>query len=99
MLLKNLPEGNRFSVFTKRLYLDKLAFIKFFFSGNFKDAWAVYRAYFYVMLNYNTLKKKRGEIKNVNTNVSCIFEKSIVSEHFFRGKKKFTELNQDYFSK
>lgn len=98
MLLKNLPSGNRFSVFTKRMYLDKLAFIKFFISGNFKDAWAVYRAYFYVILHFKTLKKKRVEIKNINTNVSCIFEKSIVAEHFFRGKKKFTELNQDCFS-
>ncbi len=99
MLLKNLPSGSRFSVFVKRLFLDKLAFIKFFVSGNFKDAWAVYRAYFYVMLYFKIIMRKRREIKNISSGVSCIFEKSIVSEHFFRGKKKFTELNQDCFSK
>jgi GT2 family glycosyltransferase len=99
MLLKNLPSGSRFSVFVKRLFLDKLAVIKFFVSGNYKDAWAVYRAYFYVMLYFKIIMRKRREIKNLNSGASCIFEKSIVSEHFFRGKKKFTELNQDYFSK
>ena len=84
-------------MFFIRLFLDTVAGIKFLFEGHFKDIWAVTKAHYSFYISLNTLNKKRKQIKHANT--SCIYQKSIVFEHYLNRKKKYNQLNLNYFSK
>jgi len=97
LLYKNLPANKLFFVFFIRLFLDTVAGIKFLFEGHFKDIWAVTKAHYSFYISLNTLNKKRKQIKHANT--SCIYQKSIVFEHYLNRKKKYNQLNLNYFSK
>jgi len=95
LLYKNLPSKLLFKVFFIRLFLDGIAALKFLAEGGFKDFWAVVRAH---LSFYRTLNKTKAKRKLLKQNeVSQIYNGSVVLEHFLRGKKKFTELDEHKF--
>ncbi|MCD4747266.1 MAG: glycosyltransferase family 2 protein [Bacteroidales bacterium] len=96
MLLKNLPDNRLIKVFIARLFLDGIAALKFLFDGGFKDFFAVIKAHFSFYSSLSKIRKKRRETEHIN--VSKIYGKNIVFEHFLKSKKKFTQLNSNKFS-
>jgi len=95
LLYKNLPSKLLFKVFFIRLFLDGIAALKFLAEGGFKDFWAVVRAH---LSFYRTLDKTKAKRKLLKQNeVSKIYNGSVVLDHFLRGKKKFTELDEHKF--
>jgi len=97
LLYKNLPKNRIGKVLFIRLFLDGLAGIKFLTEGHFGDMMAVIKAHFSFYSSINSLRKKRKRLKQ--NNVSQMFMGSIVVEHFLKGKKYFSELEVDKFSK
>jgi GT2 family glycosyltransferase len=96
LLYKNLPKKQLYKTFIVRLILDGIAGVKFFIDGDFQDFIAVIEAHLYFYRNYAKLKKKRREIEQ--NEVSKIYRKNLVFQHFIKGKKKFSELNTSDFS-
>ncbi|MHC1775643.1 MAG: glycosyltransferase family 2 protein [Lentimicrobium sp.] len=97
LLYKNLPSDQLFRVFASRLILDGVAAFKFLIDGGFADFWAVVRAHMSFYRRFPIHRKKRHAIRH--RNVSCIYSGNIVVDHFLRGKKNFTEIPQQKFSK
>ncbi len=96
LLYKNLPQNRLWKVLFIRLLLDGLAGIKFLFEGHWKDTLAIIRAHFYFYRHLGTLKRKRKKLKqNV---VSMAYQRSLVTQHFMKGKKQFSQLNVTDFS-
>lgn len=100
LLCKNHAPGYFFLKIFCRMVLDGIASIRFVFTGEFAHGWAVFRAHmsFYGRLG-KTLRKRKAmkrEIKKFAT--TCIYKKTLIMEYFFRGKKKFSELNREKFS-
>ena len=95
LLYKNLPNDRLFCVFAVRLLLDGIAAFKFLFQAGFKDFWAVTRAHmsFYRSLGKTRLKRRmlvQGSMKNV-------YGKNIVVGYYLKGKRRFSDLNQNRF--
>lgn len=97
LLYKNLPSNRLFPVFFSRLFLDSIAGMKFLVEGDIKDVIAVTKAHFSFYFSLRKLNRKRKNIKH--SEVSCIYKRSIVFEHFLRKKKTFLQLNKQDFSK
>jgi len=92
LLINNLPTEKLLPILLLRFFLDGTAAIRFSLKGNFPDAFAVFRAWMEVMLNFFRKWKK----KNAHyAQVSGIYQNSIVVEYYLRGKKKFPELDMD----
>lgn len=96
LLYKNLPENRINKVLFSRLFLDGLAGVKFLFQGNFRHIVAILNAHFYFYSNLNALRKKRSQL--TQRSVSCVYQKSIVSEYYLKGKKFFSSLDPEKFS-
>lgn len=96
LLYKNLPKGQLFKTFAVRLVLDGIAGTKFFFEGDFQDFIAVIEAHLYFYRNHAKLKKKRKVIEHKQ--VSKIYTKNLVYQHYIKGKKKFSDLDASNFS-
>lgn len=88
MLYKNLPKQQRFSIIFKRLCLDGLAGIKFFFSLQPLHTFAIVKAHFAYYKNLSKLKNKQA--KNPKTNY--FYTENIVFSYFLKGKKRMEEL-------
>lgn len=96
LLYKNLPKELLFKTFVARFFLDAIAGIKFFLEGDFQDFVAVIEAHLYFYRNYAKLKKKRAEIEHKQ--VSKMYKKNLVFQHYIKGKKKFSELDPSDFT-
>jgi hypothetical protein len=96
LLYKNLPEGQLFKTFAVRLVLDGIAGIKFLIEGDFQDFIAVIEAHLYFYRNYSKLKKKRKSIKHKQ--VTRIYTKNLVYQHYIKGRKKFSDLGSTHFT-
>lgn len=83
-----------------RLVIDGIAACSFLAKGQFRHFWAVLRAHLSVYKNWSTLKIKRQKIKAMSTefNPDGLYQKSIVSQKFLKGIKKFSELDLQDFS-
>lgn len=88
MLYKNLPKQQRFSIIFKRLCLDGLAGIKFFFSLQPLHTFAIVKAHFAYYKNLSKLKNK--QTKSPKTNY--FYTENIVFSYFLKGKKRMEEL-------
>ena len=96
LLYKNLPKRRVWKVLILRLFMDGLAGLKFLLDGHPKDMVAVIKAHFYFYGHLGALKIKR---KKLNQHpVSMMYQKSLVADHFVRGKKRFSQLNVTDFS-
>jgi len=96
LLFKNLPKNRLWKVLVVRLFLDGLAGTRFLFQGNFGDMLAVIKAHFYFYFHLQSLKAKRNQLKQKP--VSMIYQKSLVSNHYLKGKKYFSQFDSADFS-
>jgi GT2 family glycosyltransferase len=96
MLFKNLPSHQLFSVFSARLILDGIAAFKFLFDGGFMDFFAVIKAHFRFYSMLPALLRER-KAKHLHP-VTMIYRKNMVWEYFLRQKRRFTDLDQEYFT-
>jgi GT2 family glycosyltransferase len=97
LLAKNLPLAKFYPIAFTRIVLDEVAAIKFLLSGQYKDTWAVYRAFYSVL---TLLRKKRAEGKRIPYKaVSQVYKRSIVADYFLKGKTRFSDLKSTKFGK
>lgn len=96
LLYKNIEANKLFLTFVMRLILDGIAGIKFLLEGHPADFWAVIKAHFYFYKNWGHLKRKRKSLPHKKTN--CMYEGSIVFDHYLLRKKKFSQLNHQKIS-
>jgi GT2 family glycosyltransferase len=95
LLYKNLPDELVDEVFSKRLFLDGIAAMKFLFTAGFKDFWAIYKAH---TSFYSTLSKTKAKRKQLmHAPLHKVYRKNIVFEYFLRKKKKFSDLDPKKF--
>lgn len=97
LLYKNLPQSQLIRVFLARFFLDMMASFKFLIDGGFKHFAAVARAHIGFYFSYKKNRVKRSQIKH--REVSQIYKGNIAFDHFFGGKKRFSQLNGSRFSK
>ena len=90
LLYKNLPKKSVMYILTIRLFLDWIAALKFFMEGNFKDAFAVFKAQLHTYFSFRKHKHKRS--KNIFFSKKHIYKKSIVFDYFIVKKKTFSQI-------
>jgi GT2 family glycosyltransferase len=97
LLAKNLPLTKFYPIVLIRIILDQVAAMKFLLSGQYKDAWAVYRAMYSVT---RLFRKKRKEGKSIPYHpVAQVYKRSIVLDYFIAGRTRFSELKPRLFGK
>jgi hypothetical protein len=93
MIYKNAPDDKLNSIWRVRTFLDRLAAIKFFFSGYPRAFVAVLKAHWYCYKHKDELKKKREDMKAlIKGNYFVPYRFSIVFQYFLKGKKRFSQL-------
>ena len=97
LLYKNLPDELLFRVFSRRLILDGIAALKFLFTAGIGDFLAVIKAHFSFWALLRKTKAKRKRLKQGA--LGNVYRKNIVIEHFLKGKKHFSQLDQTRFFK
>ncbi|PHR68756.1 MAG: dTDP-Rha--alpha-D-GlcNAc-pyrophosphate polyprenol alpha-3-L-rhamnosyltransferase [Lutibacter sp.] len=87
-LTKNLPSRQLFPILFIRLILDGIAGIRFLLQMKPFFTWMIIKSHgsFYANLNRNLKKRTKNNMKNY------YYTKSIVWQHFIKGKKRFNEL-------
>ena len=99
LLCKNHAPEYFLLKFILRGSLDGLAGMKFLFSGDVADFFAVIKAHFsFYSMFFKTMKKRKTiqkKIKHYTT--GCVYRGSIVWEYFVKGKRKFSELDEKLF--
>ncbi len=95
LLYKNLPSKYLFKVFALRLILDTVAALKFLFQAGFRNFWAVARAHMSFYKALPSLRKKRKKLKHGS--MKMMYKRNIVFEYYLRGKKHFSQLDQEKF--
>lgn len=90
MLAKNLPARSFYPTMIIRVGLDKLAAIRFFLQGQYKDCLAIYRAYRDFCKQFRTMRNS-GK-KTSRTLPLLLYKRSIVFQYYLFGKKRFFDL-------
>ena len=95
LLYKNLPKHNFYQTIFARLILDGIAAIKFLLSFEFRNFCAVFTAHLQFYLSISKLKSKRKNNLLLTTTIlhTTMYNKSIVADFFYRGKKYFSDLH------
>jgi len=98
MLVKN-HEGWLFPKLFYRLILDGVAGFHFLVKGEFRSVISVLNAHFNLYQRLPYLLKQRKEIKQSATlsNNHGIYKASILWARYFKGIRKFSDLNQRFF--
>lgn len=98
MLIKN-HEGLLFPKMFWRMTLDGVAACMFLITFEFKKFGAVFRAHMWNYKNLGRNLKKRKEIKANSTtfNATGLYKGSLIWAYYFKGIRKFSELNQRLF--
>ncbi len=95
-LLKNLPASQLWYKFIFRLVLDGVWGVRSIARGEMKILWAIIRAHFAIYGSFGFWFRRRKEIyrelKRIPRHRSGYYTKSIVWQHFARGKKRFFDL-------
>jgi GT2 family glycosyltransferase len=99
MMYKNLLPSQVWSTLIIRLILDQIAAIKALISGNWTEWRAILAADFQFISKLAKWRKNRREAQqHVNTpNLKGMYKRSIVLDVFLKKKKKFSELDLNYF--
>ncbi len=97
LLYKNLPQDQLYKVFFFRFFLDMMASFKFLIDGGFKHFIAVARAHIGFYFSYKKNRIKRNNIQH--RQVPQIYRENIAIDHFFKGKKIFSQLKKEKFSR
>lgn len=97
LIFKNIPSEKIFQTFITRWILDWVAAFKFLAGGGFADFLAVLRAHWFFIFNLKSQIIKRRKISQ--SEVSGVYKRNLVVEHFIKKKKRFSELSQSNFTK
>jgi GT2 family glycosyltransferase len=93
LLIKNLPVTSLIWKLPFRWLVDYVAVLKFFISGDIKDAFMVIKAHIYVWKNLiKTLKKRKLQGKTTK-NLTGVFPKLLLFQYYISRKKRFSNLN------
>jgi hypothetical protein len=101
LLVKNDTSGWLFFKIIFRLKLDGLAGLRYLLQGKFMLLLSIIHAHFdfYKRLS-KFLKKRKENLKNTySKNLVGFYNKSIIWQFFVKGKRKFSELNQEAFNR
>lgn len=100
LLLKNYRLGNVMGKLFFRMFLDGLAVWKFLFQGQWRHCGAVLRAHYSFYSSFGKFRQKRKQLEDTihEPNTSGYYHKSIVWQYFMKGKRKFSELDEQDFS-
>lgn len=98
LLYKNLPQNKIRKVLFIRMLLDYLSIIRFVATFSFKDIGAILKAHRDFRKDRKIYRKFRTdqEEKMVKYDHDEIYPRSIVSEYFLMGKRRFSGLNRDF---
>lgn len=96
MLYKNLPDGRRWKVLFMRMWLDRVAAVKFLFEGHVGEYTAVRKAHKQFRAWKPALREKRK--KSGTHEVPEVYGGLLLPEYYFLGRKVFTSL-KGHFSK
>jgi len=98
MIGKN-HEGILFPKLFYRLTLDGIAAMRFLVGGQFKNFWSVFKAHMWHHAHLGSILRKRKEIKALSTqfNPKGLYGGSILWAFFFKGIRRFSDLNQRLF--
>lgn len=88
-LIKNVPENMLFGIIFTRLVLDGIAGVKFLIELKPKHTFSIIKAHFSFYQMFGKMYKKRSDTLKKKNYYSV---KSIVSEHFLKGKKKYIDI-------
>lgn len=94
MLYKNLPEEDVKPVLSTRHFLDNIALVKFYLSGNKGDAQAVIKARKEFKTMLPKFKETRETIleNKVAGTIPEIYQGSILAAYYLKGIKKFSDF-------
>ena len=95
LLYKNLPSQLLFPVLFSRMVLDGAAALQFLATGQVAAFRKVFTAHVAFYRHLPFLRKQRKELRgnDIATKHPQIYRGSLVWNYYFRGKKKFNELN------
>ena len=93
MLLKNLPSNTLYITIFQKLVFDGIAGIKFLFEGDVKDFFAVIKAHMSFYALFFKFKEKRKLLEQKR--VPNIYNKSVVIQHFLKGRNEYGLLDKD----
>ena len=96
LLVKNLPERRVKRTIAYRIFLDWVAAFKFLAEGCGKDFCMVFKAHWDFYKRLKALLQTRKSVEH--RQVSCIYQRNIVFDSIIRGKKKYSELDEAFFS-
>ena len=94
MLYKNLPEKELKYIMRCRFWLDYIAATKFFLSGHFPNARAVYKArkaFYTLKPSYEAVRKENLQ-KTTLHEIPELRKGSLICAFYLQGKKKFPQL-------
>jgi len=94
MLFKNLNDKDFKKVYKIRKTLDYIAAIQMFVTGNINNAKATIEAhkeFSRIRANYINIKNENIQKQTIKT-INTIYPKSILSEYYTKGNKKFSNL-------
>jgi len=95
-MLKNLPASQVAYKFFFRLMLDGVWGVRSLFKGEFNIIWAIIKGHFAVYGSFRFWLKRRKELyrelDKIPRHQSGYYNKSIVWQHFAKGKKRFQDL-------
>lgn len=94
MLYKNLPENRRAFVLTMRMWLDRVAAIKFLLEGHRGEYEAVRKAHKEYRAWKPALQAKRVAIKPKQ--VPCVYHGPLLLDYYLFRRRKFSELPDRY---
>jgi len=86
-LVKNVPTKRYLGLIFKRLVLDGVAGVKFFFEGKPLHTFAIIKAHFSFYANFIKMLTKRRQL--LPKKVGYYTTKSILNEYYIKGEKKF----------
>ncbi|MBE0662934.1 MAG: glycosyltransferase family 2 protein [Bacteroidales bacterium] len=96
LIFKNIPSGKIFQTFITRWALDWVAALKFLAAGGLADFLAVLRAHWFFIFNVRSQLSKRRKL--TQSEVSGVYKRNLVVDHYVRKKKRFSDLNQADFT-
>lgn len=99
LLTKNHFQSPLLPLILKRLTLDGLSGVRFLMVGQFKNCFSIIKAHFGYYKNLNRLLSKRKPLKinSKQKNLTGFYNRSVVWDYFAKGRKKYSDLDQEAF--
>ena len=95
LIKKNMPKYSRQKVLLARFALDHVAAYRMILQGNFKEYFAVFKAWMHFILKSRKMTKKRNALKpKAPKHLKSFYRESIVFDYYLRKKTSFMNLKK-----